>query len=331
MRLTPFLLLTVAALVLAGGSARADDLRFFTVGAGDVGGGYYAAANAICDRVNQIQAGKLRCSPEATPGSLYNLMALRQGQLDFALVQSDWQRFAYKGQESFAKTGAITDLRSVMSLYPEAITVLARRESGIVAFKDLIGKRVDIGHPASGRNATARQMLAALGDTGAFAAILELPSDTAVDELCAGRIDATILILGHPNETTGHALRDCHAVIVPLDGVAADLLDRSADYQRSVIPSAAYPGLIGDVATFAVVATLVTRAGTAADEVNALVAETVAGLPELRVIAPLFAGIRPREMESRGLTAPLHDGARSAFARSRSQSATGLQAGRPRS
>jgi TRAP transporter TAXI family solute receptor len=327
----PFAFVAAAALVLAGGSASADDLRLFTVGAGDVGGGYYAAASAICDRLNQVLVGKLRCSPEATPGSLYNLMALREGQLDFALVQSDWQRFAYEGKESFAKTGAITDLRSVMSLYPEAITVLARRDAGIIAFKDLIGKRVDVGHPASGRNATARRLIAALGDPGAFAAIVELPSDTAVDELCAGRIDATILIFGHPNATTSHALRDCHAVLVPLDGVAAELLGKSADYQRTVISGAAYPGLTGDVATFAVTATLVTRAGTAADEVNSLVSETLAGLPELRVTAPLFVGIRPMEMEFRGLTAPLHDGAKSAFARSRSQSAIGLQEVRPRS
>jgi uncharacterized protein len=320
-----------AAFVVVASSATAGDLRFFTVGAGDVGGGYYEAANAICDHLNQVLAGKWRCSPEATPGSLYNLMALRDGQLDFALVQSDWQRFAYEGEERFAKTGPIADLRSVMSLYPEAITVLARPNIGIAEFKDLIGKRVDIGHPASGRHATAMRLVDALGKPGAFAAVLELPSDTAVDELCAGRIDATILILGHPNGTTGHALRDCHAVLIPLDGVVADFLDKSADYQRTVISGAAYPGLTGDIRTFAVTATLVTRAETATDEVNALVTETLAGLPELRVTAPLLSGVRPVEMETRGLTAPLHDGAKSAFSRSRAQSASGLRQAGPRS
>ena len=101
------------ALMLAAPAA-AQELRLFTVGAGEVGGGYYAAANAICDRVNRKEVGRLRCSPEATSGSLYNLAALRNGQLDFALVQSDWQRAAYEGTDAFATAGPMTDLRSVM-------------------------------------------------------------------------------------------------------------------------------------------------------------------------------------------------------------------------
>ena len=89
--------LLAAALAAAGLPAGAIDLRLFTLGSGEVGGGYFAAANAICELLNRERRGVLRCSPEATPGSIYNLAALRDRQLDFALVQSDWQRYAYEG------------------------------------------------------------------------------------------------------------------------------------------------------------------------------------------------------------------------------------------
>jgi uncharacterized protein len=295
--------------------AAAQELRLFTVGSGEVSGGYYATAKAICDRLNRKETGRLRCSPEATSGSLYNLTALRDGQLDFALVQSDWQRSAYKGTDGFADTGPMTDLRSVMALYPESITVLARSDAGIADLQGLFGKRVDIGHPASGRHATVSRLVAAIGaEPLDFAALLELPAGAAIDELCAGRIDATILILGHPNAGTAHALADCDAVLIPVDGPGiSEALGKSPDYFPTLIPISAYPGLKAPVPTFAVTATLVTRAGTDPEEVGAIVTETLQGLPELAIAAPILAGLDPARMETRGLTAPLHDAARAAF------------------
>ena len=52
-------------------------------------------------------------------------------------MQSDWQSAAYDGTDTFAAAGPMTDLRSVMSLYPEAITMLARPDSGIARSTDL--------------------------------------------------------------------------------------------------------------------------------------------------------------------------------------------------
>ena len=58
----------VAFLLVLAAPGAAQDLRLFTVGSGEVGGAYFAAANAICDTVNRARRGVLRCSPEATPG-----------------------------------------------------------------------------------------------------------------------------------------------------------------------------------------------------------------------------------------------------------------------
>jgi uncharacterized protein len=44
----------------------------------------------------------MRCSPDPTPGSVYNVVALAEGQIDFALVQSDAHHFAVTGTGPFA-------------------------------------------------------------------------------------------------------------------------------------------------------------------------------------------------------------------------------------
>lgn len=186
-------------LVVAAATAGAQETgtQLFTIGAGDVTGGYYAAATAICDMVNRNEHGRLRCSPDPTSGSIYNLDALRHGELDFALVQSDWHRRIYQGTGQYADDGPMENLRSVMGLYGETLSILARRDSGITGLTDLAGKRVDVGHPASGRRATVDQILGVMGFSEAdFANVGEFPVGVALDALCENDIDATLLIVG---------------------------------------------------------------------------------------------------------------------------------------
>lgn len=311
-------LATLAVLAASAAPAAAQfqpGLRLFSLGSAGVEGAYHAVARAICDKVNRAEPGRLRCSPEPTSGSLYNLAALREGQLDFALVQSDWQKHALEGTSAFAARGPDIRLRAVMSLHPEPFTVLARAEAGIPDLYNLVGKRVDIGHPSSGRQATMRAVMAAMGiDEGAFAETFELQSGAAVDALCAGQIDATVLIVGHPNAAVRRALETCDAVMVPLAGPEIDaLVAENDDFSRIFIPIQAYRALRGDVQTFAVTATLVTHAGAAPDIVEALVRHTLGNLDRLRQSQPILANLDPEAMRRNGLTAPLHPAAAAAF------------------
>ncbi len=118
---------------------------------------------AICQIVNRdLRTHGVRCSPEATPGSVYNIGAIQSGELEFAIVQSDVQFAAYKGDGVW--TGkAFPDLRSVLSLYPELVTVIARADSHIQELAGLAGRRVNVGSPGSGTRATWDAIEAELG------------------------------------------------------------------------------------------------------------------------------------------------------------------------
>ncbi len=312
------LLATVlGAMIASTPTARA--LEFFSLASGDLGGGYFAAASSICDQINRKHRGVLRCSPESTPGSLYNIAALRSEQVDVAIAQSDWHRLAYEGAPPFEDAGPMTNLRSVMALYPETVTILARRGAQIDVAADLIGKRVDIGHPASGRHATNSRLLDILEIVPEdFAALYELTTDQAYQELCAGRIDATVLIVGHPNAGISNALAECDAEIIPLDGPGmVAVLSDNPDYSPNYIPIDTYAQLSRDIPTFSVTATVLTRTNVDDNLVEILVRETIASLGAIQTQAPLMRGVSLAGMDQTGLTAPLHPGAIAAFAAAR--------------
>ena len=313
MRMRFILMATALAVSLAPLPAGA--FSFFTFGSGGLNGGYFSAAREICERVNRNSGGDIRCSPESTPGSAYNLNALSAGELDIALAQSDWQRHAVNGTGSFKASGARTQLRSVMSLYPESVTFFARKGLSIKdasGFEDLV---VDIGHPASGRHNTALYLFKAFNLTAEnFQELLELPSDVAISGLCAGTIDATILVVGHPNTAVARALSECDVEILSLNNANfARFLTDNPDYSEAYIPISAYPELAMDVPTVAVMATVLTQASMDPETVRLLVAETLANKDLLGRRIPLLAGLEPAEMAVKGLTAPLHPGAQAAF------------------
>ena len=311
------MLVLIAVLILAQ-PLSAQELRLFSIGSGDLDGGYFAAARAICEVINRTDGKQLRCSPESTPGSLYNLVALGKGQLDLAIVQADWQKHAFKGTSLFASRGPMTRLRSVMSLYPEPFNLIARKKAGIESFRDLVGKRVDIGQPASGRQATMRAVMESFGIKLAdFQYIAELPTSDAIYELCAGRVDATVLTMGHPSAVIDRALNECDADLVSLVGPEIErLISGNDEYSRISLPIRTNATPPGEFVTFAVRATVVTLATIDDAIIDAFVRNTLMQLDTLRQKVPILAALEPGEMRSLGHSAPLHPAAGRAFEKS---------------
>jgi TRAP transporter TAXI family solute receptor len=305
------------AVVSFAQSLSAQELRLFSIGSGDLDGGYFAAARAICEVINRADGKRLRCSPESTPGSLYNLVALEKGQLDLAIVQSDWQKHAFEGTSLFSSRGPMTRLRSVMSLYPEPFNLIVRKNAGIDSFRDLVGKRVDIGPPSSGRQATMRAVVDVFGIKRTdFQFVAELPSSDATYELCAGRIDATTLIMGHPSPVIDRVLNECDAELLSLTGPEIERLISGKDEYSPIslrIRTNAKP--TAELVTFAVRATVLTLASIDSEIIDSFVRNALMNLDTLRQKVPILAGLDSGEMRSLGHSAPLHPAAARAFDR----------------
>ncbi|SEH77863.1 TAXI family TRAP transporter solute-binding subunit [Paracoccus alkenifer] len=289
---------------------------FITVGTGAVTGVYYPTGGAICRMVSRERAtNNIRCSVEATGGSVYNVNAIRAGELQFGVAQSDVQFKAYNGVDNFADQGPNENLRSVFALHPEPFTVVARADSGIRNFEDLKGKRVNVGNPGSGQRDTMEVLMATLGWTmGDFSLVSELQAGEQSQALCDNNIDAMIYTVGHPSGSIQEATTACDSVVVNVTGPEVEkLVEENPFYRTAVIPGGMYRGTDEDVTTFGVGATLVTGADVPEEVVYNVVKSVFDNIDQFKGLHPAFANLDPAEMASEGLTAPLHSGAERYF------------------
>lgn len=282
------------------------------MGTGNVAGVYFPVGIALCRLVNQHRRETgLRCAARPSEGSVGNLTALRDGSYELAIVQSDTQAAALAGSGVFTPAGPFGGLRSVASLYPEPLTVVARADAGIAAIGDLAGKRVAWGERGSGTRAIADVLMAAMGWTAeSFAATPEVAPDGLADALCDDRIDAFACAVGHPALVVQEATTACDAVLVDVAGPAVDVLVTATPaFVAATIPAGLYRGTDRAVATFGVGATLVTRADVPEDRIRTVVGSIFGELDMLRGLDPVLVNLDPRAMARDGLSAPLHPGA----------------------
>jgi uncharacterized protein len=283
---------------------------FASIGTGELSGIYYPVGKAICDIVNRdLRTDGVRCSPETTPGSVYNIDAIQSGELEFAIVQSDVQFAAYTGEGPWIGR-PFRGLRSVVSLYPELVTVIASTNSRINDLSDLRDRRVNVGSQGSGTRATWKAIEAALGwQKGERVQPTELSAGAARSALCNGEIDANMMIIGHPSPLVTAQETACAVKLVAIAGPAIDkLVHDHPYYQTGTIGGAAY-GITAEVPTFGVRATLVTSASEDVRVVAVVAKKLLTHLAELRTLHPALAGLTAGEMIKDGLTAPLHKGA----------------------
>ena len=301
-----------ALLVSAGAAApAAAQQKFMTIGTGGVTGVYYAAGGAICRLVNKDRAKHgIRCSVESTGGSVFNVNTIKAGELDLGVAQSDVQYNAAKGQMQF-KDGAYTDLRAVMSLHPEPFTVLTRKELNAKSFADMKGKKFNVGNPGSGTRASLEELLTAMNwKMTDFALASELKADEHGAALCDGKIDGFYYGVGHPSANIQDPTTSCGAKLVSITGPAVDkLLAEKPYYGKAQIPAGLYPNNPQATDTYGVLATLVASSKTSPETIYLVVKAVFDNFDEFKKLHPALANLKPEEMVSNGLSAPLHEGA----------------------
>ncbi|CAN0579384.1 MULTISPECIES: TAXI family TRAP transporter solute-binding subunit [Marinobacter] len=305
-------LAAAVSLGAASSAVTAQEQRFVTIGTGGVTGVYYPAGGAICRLVNMDRKEHgIRCSVESTGGSVYNLNAIREGELDLAVAQSDWQFHAYNGSSEFESAGKDEKLRSVFSLHPEPFTVVASKGSGIKTFEDLEGKRVSIGNPGSGQRATAEVLMKEMGwDESKFSLAAEIKAAEQSQALCDGNIDAFFYTVGHPSGAIKEATTSCDSVLVNVDNAATKkLIDDNPYYRKAVIPGGMYRGSDDDVTTFGVAATFVSSTDVPDDVVYAVVKAVFENFDSFKRLHPAFGNLDKSEMVTDANSAPLHPGA----------------------
>lgn len=303
-------LAAITVMTVTATTATAQE-KFITIGTGGQTGVYFVVGQSICRLVNRGSAEhNLKCTAPSTGGSIANINAIKSGDMDMGVAQSDAQFNAFNGVADFdgAEFG---DLRSVFSVHPEPFTIVARADSGIETFTDIVGTRVNVGNPGSGTVATMEVVMDALGiSMGDLALASELKPAEQSAALGDNKVDAITYTVGHPNGSIQEATTTVDARIIPVEGPEIDqLVADNPYYAVATIPGGMYTGNDEDVTTFGVRATFVTSASVDDETVYQVVKAVFDNFDRFKGLHPAFANLQEEEMISQGLSAPLHPGA----------------------
>ena len=292
--------------------AMAADTTYVSIGTGGVTGVYYPTGGAICRLVNKNRKKTgIRCSVESTGGSVFNINAIRAGELEMGVAQSDWQYHAYNGTSKFKDAGKFEDLRAVFSVHAEPATLVVRADSGIKNFGDLKGKRVNVGQPGSGTVATYDVIEKAFGlSRKDLKLAAELKSSEMGQALCDNKIDAYFILVGHPAGLIKETTTTCDAKIADIHGPAVDGLVKDNSYYRyASVPAGMYTGNKEAAKTMGVGATFVSSAKVPEKVIYEVVKAVFENFDDFRKLHPAFKNLKKSEMVSSSLSAPLHAGA----------------------
>jgi hypothetical protein len=286
--------------------------KFVTVGTGSVTGTYYPVGGAICRVINRFRRDHgMRCSVEPTNGSVANIESLGNHLTELSIVQSDLQYDAYNGRGIFEKHGPYKSLRSVFSLYDDAFTIIARKDSKIKKFDDIKGNKVIIGSIDSGSRVVIENLIKAHGWAQEETPNLyEIKSSEQASALCEGKIDVMVYNVGHPNAAIQEVAGICETTIIPINGdKISKFIENNPYYVYTYVPGGMYAGNPHDVPTFGVTATAVTSERVSEKVIYEVVKLIFSNFEYFRNLLPVLSNLDPKKMALKGNTSPLHPGA----------------------
>jgi TRAP transporter TAXI family solute receptor len=280
----------------------------FTVATGPTGTEYARFGASLIEAVNAV-APSVKLRQRASDGSVDNARILARGEADYAIVQGDVAAAALAGDDVFAHGGALTNLRAVGSLFPEAIHVVVRADSSIRTIAELRGKRVNIGAPASGTRFDALAVLEAHGIKPTdLAEARGDGTEAAIARLKQKHLDALFVTTLAPTRPLQQLAAAPGMRLLPIaDGAMARLLDVRRGLTAVTLPPNTYPQQAQPVHTVAAAALLVTTADAPDGEVARVADLVFSRMPAQGGRADV--AVVSRQNERKGVTIPLHAGA----------------------
>ena len=236
----------------------ADTATLVRIGTGGSGGSYLPVGSLIAGSYSQLDS--VMAIAQRSNGSVANVQDLGEGLLEAALAQADIVHWAYRGDESFAQSGAIDNLRTLASLYLESVHFVVREGSGIEELKDLSGKRVSTDEIGSGTQINVQHVLRSQGLAELDIKWVYLKPIDAIDRLRRGALDAFFVVAGYPAAGVNELIEEGVGRLLPLGiPVDSELLKNFPFFTVDEIPGDVY-GSQQSVTTLAVPAQLIVDA-----------------------------------------------------------------------
>ncbi len=281
-------------------SSSADPVTEIRIAAGIVSGAYYPAALQLCSFITK-HSPITDCKVIASSGSINNLNLLGTEKVDFAFVQSDVALDALNATGISSNQKPYSELRMVMSFFPEYFTMIVRDGSGILDFSELSGKKIGVNLRGSG----AKSGMLTLFKYFAFEKdpqLINVTDTQLAGRLCDNEVDAVVLFTGHPSGIASQISSSCKVSFVSIASLKLDrLLKENPVYESNTIPANIYPGIAKSAATFSTRAIFVTNDGTSVDKVQLLTNTIRANFDEFKNLYPVFKQMNLNDLFKTGV------------------------------
>ena len=227
------------------------------IAAGSVLEGYYFIGLRLCRYITESNNG-IRCEVVPTTGSLENIDLLRKGEVDFAFTQAELAVDAYEGKGYYNNVAPFPDMIQLLRLHDEAFTIIAKDKDKIFVFGDLDGKKISNG-PKNSDSTIAYNILASHYKFKKQPEDIEIPHEEYANQFCSGKVDAIILMTGHPNSLVNYITHSCESDFVSIEKDKIDMLvEQNQAFKKYIIDEKGYPGINKSENTFAVSAIFIT-------------------------------------------------------------------------
>lgn len=285
---------------------KAGDKTDLNLATGGTGGTYYPLGGAM-SKVWKDSIPGVNVTVQATGASVANIRLLAKGEIELALVQNDVADYGRNGKEAFAeKNEKYTNYRAIAALYPEVVQIVVRADSAIKTVADLKGKKVVVGAAGSGTELASKQIFGVYGLTYKDMTALYVPFTEGATAFKEKNADAMVLVTGVPAAALADVQTATNIRLLPVE--VSKLKKDYPFYVSYTSKSGTYKGGDADVATVAVLATLVVREDMNSDLVYQLTKNIFDKL------ADLGAGhAKAKEFDIKkaadGVSIPFHPGA----------------------
>ncbi|MEM7695528.1 MAG: TAXI family TRAP transporter solute-binding subunit [Pseudomonadota bacterium] len=297
-------------------NAQAEDYLLATA---STGGTYYPVGVAIATlvKVKLQPRDKIGMSAINSAGSGENVALLRDGEVDFAIVQGLFGAYAATGTGPLADAGAQENMRSISMLWPNVEHFIVKSEyvdtGTIDDIAGLKGKTVSMGRQNSGTIGSNRTIMANLGfDMDADFDLAFMGYSPSADALQNGQIEAMSTPAGAPVSAVSSAFANMGEDISILSFTEEQRVKANGDFDdlwtMYTIPGGLYPGIDMDVQTIAQPNFLAVNASVPEETVYKITKTVFENLPFLQGIHPATNAMS-LETATGGLPLKLHPGA----------------------
>ncbi|CAN5548467.1 TAXI family TRAP transporter solute-binding subunit [soil metagenome] len=259
-----------------GGGQQENFKKDLQLGTGSVGGVYFPLGQELANILtDNISVDGFNVSSVESGASVDNLAQIARGDMQLGIAQNNTAQQAVAGEGEF-KGSPVKNAGFMGQLYPEAISIITLKSSGIKSVEDLKGKRVAIGPPGGATRGGADLVLNAAGIKEGDYKAFEEDFGTAQTKLQDGNLDASIEVVGVPSASISELQATTGEVkLVPLSSEIQQKIADTSGYRPYEIPADSYDFLQGPLPSVSAFATMFGSTNQVSEDLGYKITKTI--------------------------------------------------------